>query len=69
MKKYSINMEIIKAYMKENGLSIAKFCQKCGISPSTFYRMTENKEIYLTAPFKISRTMGVPLHCLFKEEF
>ncbi len=39
----NVNYQIIKDYLKKNGISVVKFSYKCGISNSTFYRIISGK--------------------------
>lgn len=54
-----IKTDLIKNFIKENGLTIAKFCELCKISPSTLYRIFNGKNFILVALFKIACIMKV----------
>ena len=60
-----VNVQQIRSYMKENGLTVKAFCARCGISPSLYYRIIRGQNCNLKALFKIAKAMGRPIHLLF----
>lgn len=60
------NSRTIFEYIENNNLTHKEFCNHCGISISTFYRILNGKNCNLISLFKISRKVNVPLHKLFK---
>ena len=70
MKAEKINKEIIVNYIKNNHLSKTKFCELCGITRPTFYRLLANKEnISTQSILRITRTMNIKFaDILYKKE-
>lgn len=62
-----VNASIIELYLKINDLSATAFCKKCGICRSTFKRIMTGKDFYLTALYKISIVIGLPIHYFFRQ--
>lgn len=61
----SINVKMIEKFLKENNLSIAKFCKLCGICVSTYKRVISNKNYKINTIFKISRGLGVYIYQMY----
>jgi predicted transcriptional regulator len=65
--KNEINVEMIKNYMKENGLSKAKFCRQCKISMEVFNKILVNKDNFrIIALFKIAIVMKIEIFQMFE---
>ena len=60
-----VNTEIIESYIKENNLSMNKFCKLCKISPSTYKRIKNNRNFKLNALFKIAKILNVHICRMF----
>lgn len=61
-----INFKIIKKYIKNNNLTIIKFCKLCNISTGTYYKLKHKKDFYITSLFKIDRIIKIGIHNYFK---
>ena len=61
-----VKTDLIKSFIKENNLSIAKFCKLCKISSSTLYKIFNGKDFVVVALFKIARVMKVQVCQLIK---
>lgn len=58
--------EIIEAYCQEQGLSIYDFADKCGVAPSTIYRINRGYDTTIETLEKIGAGMGYPnVHIAF----
>ncbi len=66
----SINTDAIEAYIKNNNLTVKKFCKKCKISPYIFNKMMSqdinNCKIKINAIYKISITLKIKFNDLIK---
>lgn len=62
----TLNIGLIKKYIKDNKLTIKEFCKLCNISVSAYYRVVNNKNCRFSHIFKISRLMKIRVHQLFK---
>lgn len=66
----SFDLIVIKAYIKVNKLTKAKFCEQCGISLDILNKVYSNKkDILLCDLIKISNTLKIPVASLFKCEY
>lgn len=68
MNNNLINTKEIQAYLKENKLSIVKFCKICKISPHTYKKIMANEDFNLIALFKIAKAIKIPIHKIFNAE-
>ena len=66
MKTNLINKSLILNYIEEKKITISKFCDICGISKTTYYKIINGKNFVLLAIFKIARVIKVPVHNFFK---
>ncbi len=61
-----IDVQLIKNYLKNRGLTRTHFCKECKISIVDFNKiLTESTNIKLVVLFKIAQLMGVPVLKLF----
>ena len=67
MEYNPINVKIIEFYLKENNLSISKFCRLCKISTDTYKRIMTNKNFKLNAIYKIAKVLKVHIYQMFIE--
>lgn len=51
--------------MFNNSLILNKFCEKCKISKSTFYKIKNNKNCKLSSVLRISRVINIDLKNMF----
>ena len=64
----SINVEMIRIYLWQNKLTGKEFCEKSGISYSTFSKILNNQRNYrFTSIIQVAKTMNVPVQTLFKD--
>ncbi len=62
----TINIEIIKNFMKKNKISKTTFCKMCKISSSTLNKiMTKNNNFRIIALFKIARVIKIQVYQMF----
>ena len=62
----TLNIDLIKNYIKENKLTIKEFCKLCNISVSAYYRVVNNKNCRFSHIFNLLRLMKIRVHQLFK---
>lgn len=64
-----LNTQLIKNYLKENNLSITKFCEMCNIGRSSYYSfMRSNLRIKATIFVKIAKFTKNKVEDLFIRE-
>lgn len=59
MNNNPINTKLIISYLKDNNLSIRKFCKLCQISSSTYGRIMGKGNCRINAVFKIARVLNI----------
>lgn len=64
MTKY-INTQLIENYIKENNLSMSRFCKKCDINLETFYKIMLNKNVMISSLYKVSQGMNIAFSEIF----
>ena len=60
-----INVKLIDDYIKNNNLTVTKFCKLCKISPKTLKKLKNGEDCRVIAVFKIARLMNIRVHQLF----
>ena len=61
-----INTELIKKYIKDNQLTMSKFCKLSKISPSVFKKMMKNKTNFrIISLFKVAKLIKLELYQMF----
>ena len=65
--KLNLNKKLIGDYIKNNNLTITKFCKICKISPTTLKRLINGEDCRINAIFKIARVLNVEISELFNE--
>lgn len=64
--KNEVNVELLKNYMKEQGLSKTEFCRQCKISIEVLNKILANKDNFrIIAIFKIARKLNIQIYELF----
>lgn len=63
-----VNVGIISNYISQNNLTISKFCKECDISPSTYYRIMQGRDISLLTFAKIAKYMNLGFWQLYNKE-
>ncbi len=62
------NRAMVREFMKENHLSINKFCKLCGIGVKSYYKIMNNDfDLGINVPFKICKAMKVHIKYFFIE--
>lgn len=64
MKSGIINVKLIKKYIKENNLTIKKFCKKCEISYYTYLKMMKNTLTKFRPVYNVAVVMRVSMNDL-----
>lgn len=63
-----VKTEIIENYRKENGLTIERFCKKCGISQKSYYKFVNGQlHIRISVFLKILRAMNIKYSDLIED--
>lgn len=62
-----IKTDLFKKFMKENNLTVKKFCKLCKISQSTLYKIFKGENFIIVALFKIARVMHLEVYQLVKD--
>ena len=62
-----IRTSLIFFYIDTHHITRKEFCEQCGISLSTFYRIINGKDFKIPALYKISKVLDVPLYTLFEK--
>lgn len=66
--KIKLNVGLVKEYIKEKGISRAKFCRECKVSVPTLKLLFEgNSNVGILSVYKIARYMGKELKDMFLE--
>lgn len=66
MKKRVYNQKVIQDYIKDNGITIKKFCQICGISYSQYRKILNDDDVYVSTIIKIIVIAKIPFHKMFE---
>lgn len=62
MNNLTFNINVIKNYLKENNLTIKKFCKICNIKYYNYRQMIKNDfNIYSNVLYKVCRTINIKL--------
>ncbi|MBQ7880579.1 MAG: hypothetical protein IJ358_01890 [Clostridia bacterium] len=61
MKEITINVEIIKEYIKQNNLSVKEFCEKCNISYYSYLKLMRKELVKVRVLYNISILLDVRL--------
>lgn len=66
MKQRHFNYKVMQDYIKENNMTIKKFCEECNISYSQYRRILNDDNVYISALFRVSRFLKVPFCEMFR---
>lgn len=66
MKKRVYNQKVIQDYIKENGMTIKKFCQMCDISYSQYRKILNDDDVYVSTIIKIIVIAKIPFYKMFE---
>lgn len=66
MKQRRFNYKVIQDYIRQNNITIKKFCEMCDISYSQYRRILNDDNVYVSALFRISRFLQIPFCEMFK---
>ena len=62
---FNLNKKLIDDYIKNNNLTVTKFCKLCHISPCTYRRIINNEDFRVIALFRIARVLDIKICELF----
>lgn len=68
MKKRCYNYKVIKDYIKQQGITIKEFCERCNISYGQYRRILNDDNVYISALFRVSRFLKIPFCEMFSVE-
>ena len=60
------NHKVIKDYIKDNRITIKKFCQRCNISYGQYRRILNDDDVYVSVIIKIMLILKIPFGEMFK---
>lgn len=67
--KITFKKELFKNFMKENNLSVTKFCKLCKIDVSVYYKIMNDKTNFrINVLFKIAKVLKIQVYQMFKSE-
>lgn len=66
MKQRCYNYAVMKAYIKEKGITIKRFCEICNISYSQYRRILNDDDVYVSVLYKVSRVLKIPFCEMFR---
>lgn len=62
-----IRTSLIFFYIDTHHITRKEFCEQCGISLSTFYRIVNGRNFKIPALYKISKVLDVPFYMMFEK--
>lgn len=66
MKQICYNNEDMREFIKENKLTVKKFCEMCDISWSQYRRIVNDDNVYIISLYKVSRVLKIPFSEMVK---
>lgn len=64
--KNTFKIELIKNYIKENNLTVNKFCKICNVKKHVYYKILHNKLNFdANNIFRIARILEIQVHEIF----